>query len=62
LPEDAWWIEYYGPLEKRIKERRAKYIDQPEALSVLNKEQREIDMYKKIYEWYGSEFFVMQKS
>jgi ubiquinone/menaquinone biosynthesis C-methylase UbiE len=62
LPEDAWWIEYYNPLEERINNLREKYIDDPEALAVLDNEQREIDMYKKYYQWYGSVFFVMQKS
>lgn len=61
LPEDAWWILYYGPLEKRIKKLRAKYVDDPKALTILDKEQREIDMYKNSHKWYGSAFFVMQK-
>ena len=61
LPEDAWWIEYYGPLEERIQVLREKYPDNPQALRELDKEQKEIDMYKKYYEWYGSVFFVMQK-
>jgi len=61
LPEDAWWIEYYGPLETRILELRKKYFNQPDALAVLDKEQQEIDMYKKYDKWYGSVFFVMQK-
>ncbi len=47
LPEDAWRIEYYGPLEKRIKELRTKHIDDPKVLSMLDKEQREVDMYKR---------------
>jgi len=61
LPEDVWWIEYYGPLENRILELRKKYVNQPDALAVLDKEQQEIDMYKKYDKWYGSVFFVMQK-
>ena len=61
LPEDAWWIEYYGPLEERIKGLRAKYIDDPKALLALGKEQGEIEMHKKHYKWYGSAFFAMQK-
>ncbi len=62
LPEDAWWVEYYSPLEERINNLRVKYIDDLEALAVLDNEQREIEMYKKYYQWYGSVFFVMQKS
>jgi len=61
LPADAWWTEYYRPLEKRIEKLRVKYTDDPEALEMLDKEQHEIDMYKKYYQWYGSAFFVMQK-
>ncbi len=61
LPEDAWWIEYYGPLEKRIRGLRMKYIDDSKALGMLEKEQREIDMFKKYRKWYGSAFFIMQK-
>ena len=40
---------------------RSKYSDDAEALAVLDEEQREIDMYRKYQQWYGSVFFVMQK-
>lgn len=61
LPEDAWWVEYYGPLEQRIQELRTEYIDDMESLKLLDKEQDEIDMFKKYRESYGSVFFIMQK-
>ena len=61
LPEDAWWIEYYGPLEKRIQQLRRKYKDDEKILAVLDNEQKEIAMYKKYSRWYGSVFFIMQK-
>jgi len=61
LPEDAWWVGYYGPVEKRLQGLRNKYSDNPEALAVLDAEQTEIDMYRKYSEWYGSVFFLMQK-
>ena len=61
LPEDAWWTEYYGPLEKRIQELRMKYIHDQEALKALDKKQIEIDMFKKNPKSYGSVFIVMQK-
>jgi ubiquinone/menaquinone biosynthesis C-methylase UbiE len=61
LPEDAWWNEYYGPLEDRIKELRKKYSDDPAAIKQLDREQLEIDMFKKYQRWYGSAFFLMQK-
>ena len=36
LPEDAWWEEYYGPLEERIKRLRKKYRNDPNALKVID--------------------------
>jgi len=61
LPEDAWWDEYYGPLEQRIALLRGKYADDPDALATLEQEQQEIDMYRRYSAWYGSAFFVMQR-
>jgi ubiquinone/menaquinone biosynthesis C-methylase UbiE len=61
LPEDAWWVGYYIHVEKRLQGLRKKYNDDPEALAVIDEEQREIDMYRNYSEWYGSVFFVMQK-
>lgn len=61
LPEEAWWIEYYRPLEKRINELRSRYCDNPKALMALDEEQHEIDMFKENPESYGSVFFVIQK-
>jgi len=61
LPEDAWWTLYFGPLEQRIREFRAKYSDDPRALQILDKEQGEVEMYKKYAPWYGSAYFIMQK-
>ena len=62
LPEDAWWTEYYRPLETRIKELYMKYKNNPEALKILKKYQKEIDMVKRNPKEHGSAFFLMQKS
>jgi SAM-dependent methyltransferase len=62
LPEDAWWDGYYGPLEKRLEALRKKYGDNPEALAALDEEVKEIEMYRRYSEWYGSVFFVVQKA
>ena len=62
LPADTWWTEYYEPLECRIQELRPKYTNNPEALLVLDREQQEIDMFKKYCsKWYRSAFFIMKK-
>jgi ubiquinone/menaquinone biosynthesis C-methylase UbiE len=39
LPEDAWWIEYYRPLENRIKALRKKYKDNLGVLRMLKEVQ-----------------------
>jgi ubiquinone/menaquinone biosynthesis C-methylase UbiE len=59
LSRDIWWTEYYGPWEKRIHEMR-KSIDEPKALLELDKEQREIELFKSNPRRYSSVFFVMQ--
>ncbi|MBN1280210.1 MAG: class I SAM-dependent methyltransferase [Candidatus Thermoplasmatota archaeon] len=61
LPDDAWWEFYYTPLEKRVKQLRTKYAENPEALEMLRLEQEEIDLFRKYHSWYGSVFYVMQK-
>ncbi len=61
VTEETWWRDYYEPLEKRIQELRIKYSDNPEALAVLDKEQREVGIFKKNPKMYGSVFFVMRK-
>lgn len=62
LPEDAWWEEYYTPLEESIQGLRKKYENDPKALAALDEEQREVDLYRKYSRWYGSVFYLMQKS
>jgi len=61
LPPDAWW-EYYTPLEQRIAELAPRWKDIPAASGALLLERTEIDTYRQFGEWYGYEFFVMQKT
>jgi len=60
LREDVWWIEYYGPLEKRVQELSAKYAEDPEILRVLDRKRNEIAMVKRNPRDYCSVFFVMR--
>ncbi|MFX0137479.1 MAG: class I SAM-dependent methyltransferase [Candidatus Hodarchaeota archaeon] len=61
LPDDAWWEEYYGPLEIRIKKLYNKYENDPEALKILNKQQKEINMVKAEPKNFRSAFYIVQK-
>jgi ubiquinone/menaquinone biosynthesis C-methylase UbiE len=59
LREDVWWVEYYGPLEKRVEELSAKYAADPEVLRVLDRKRDEVEMVKRNPRAYCSVFFVM---
>ena len=61
LPDDAWWIDYYKPLEKRIKDVRTKYEDDPKVIEVVKKYQNEINAYKKNPNAFRSIFYIIQK-
>ena len=61
LPEEAWWEEYYSPLEIRIKELYKKYSNDPKALEVLNTHQNEVEMVKASPKSFQSVFCIMQK-
>lgn len=62
LPEDAWWTEYYEPLETQIKELNDKYKNNPEARKRIEKGQNEIEMAKNARaKKHGSVFYLMQK-
>ncbi|TFG30154.1 MAG: class I SAM-dependent methyltransferase [Promethearchaeota archaeon] len=61
LPEDAWWEEYYSPLEKRIKELRVKYNDNSTFLEGIKSFQDEISAYKKTPQRFRSIFYILKK-
>jgi ubiquinone/menaquinone biosynthesis C-methylase UbiE len=61
LPEDAWWDFYYNPLEKRLEKLKLKYKNNSEALEIIKEQEKEINLYRKYNQWYGSVFYVMQK-
>lgn len=61
VSSDAWRLEYYGPLERLIQDVRAEHTDDPKALDLLDKDQREVEVFKTNPKMYGAVFFVMQK-
>lgn len=60
LPEKAWW-NYYLPLDARIDQLCSIYSGNSATLAVLENERCEIEMYRNYSNWYGYEFFVLQK-
>jgi SAM-dependent methyltransferase len=61
LPESAWLDNYYMPIEKELPRLNKKYRGNEIALGVFEGFRNEIDFYRKYSEFYGYEFFVMQK-
>jgi ubiquinone/menaquinone biosynthesis C-methylase UbiE len=62
LSEDAWWTEYFAPLEKLIAKSQASYTDDPHTLEELNQARRELEMFKSNPERNISVCFVIQKN
>ena len=61
LPSDAWWIEFYQPLEEKISALLHKYATSSDALQLLRQLQSEIIMVKKNPRNFRSAFYIMKK-
>jgi hypothetical protein len=48
-------------MEKRIKELKKKYYDNKIALHVFEACEKEIKVYNTYSDYFGNEFFIMQK-
>jgi len=57
LPDDAWWRDYFMPLELQIE----KFSNFPKKLKKLKSFIKEINSYKKNPENYRSIFYLIQK-
>ena len=61
LPDQAWWDDFYGPMERRIEELRSEYADDPEALIVLDQLAQEPEMHRRHSDYYAYAFFVVRR-
>ncbi|MGD2066713.1 MAG: class I SAM-dependent methyltransferase [Candidatus Bathyarchaeota archaeon] len=60
LPDDAWWVHYFEPLERLIKEQHMKDKTN-ENLSIIARYQTEVNMYKMNPKENISAFYMFQK-
>lgn len=60
LPEEAWWEDFYAPMEQRIAELRASYAADAEALAVLDQLAQEPELHRRHADAYAYEFFVVR--
>ena len=61
MPDEAWWDDFYTPMESRIEELRRKYAGDAEALGVLNQIAEEPAMHRRYSDYYAYEFFVTRR-
>ncbi len=58
LPDEAWWTDFYTPMEERIRALRPKYEGDAEAAQTLASMEGEIDMHRRHSACYAYEFFI----
>ncbi len=61
LPDEAWWDDFYTPMEARIAELRGTYVDDIEALAILDQLAEEPEIHRRYSDFYAYEFFVAQR-
>jgi ubiquinone/menaquinone biosynthesis C-methylase UbiE len=61
LPADAWWTEFYEPIEEKMDTLLQKYTNNLDALKLLNQYQTEMDMVKKNPSNFSCAFYIMKK-
>lgn len=61
LPDEAWWDEFYTPMEQALARLRLRYAADPEALAVLSQIAREPELHRLYSHTYAYEFFVARR-
>jgi len=61
LPDEAWWDDFYTPMEHRIETLRDRYANDAEALDALDQLSREPEMHRLHSDCYAYEFFVVRR-
>jgi hypothetical protein len=61
LPDEAWWEDFYGPMELHIAELRVKYTGYAEAAAILDQLAAEPEMHRRHSDVYAYEFFVARR-
>lgn len=61
LPKEAWWDDFYSPMERQIEKLRVKYASDAEALAALDEVAKEPAMHRRSGHHYGYTFFVARR-
>lgn len=61
LPDEAWWEDFYSPMEARIDALRVEYANDMEALDILDRLAEEPEMHRRHSDFYAYELFVVRR-
>jgi len=61
LPDEAWWNDFYTPMESRIVALRSTYADDYETLAILDQLAEEPEMHRRYSDFYAYTFFVTRR-
>ena len=61
LPDEAWWDDFYTPMQQRIESLRGRYASDGEALAALDQLAQEPAMHRRHSAYYAYEFFVVRR-
>jgi cyclopropane fatty-acyl-phospholipid synthase-like methyltransferase len=61
LPDEAWWDDFYTPMEARIEALRPRYVEDAEATATLDRIAEEPAMHRRYSDYYAYEFFVARR-
>jgi SAM-dependent methyltransferase len=62
LPDEAWWDDFYTPMQRRIAALRGRYATDAEALVTLDQLAREPELHRRHADYYAYEFFVARQT
>jgi SAM-dependent methyltransferase len=61
LPDEAWWEDFYTPMQTRVRELREKYDHDAEAQGILDCIHRETELHAAHGDCYAYELFVARR-
>lgn len=61
LPDEAWWENFYTPMEIQIAELRGKYNNDVRVMDILDQLAEEPAMHRRYSDFYAYEFFVARR-
>jgi len=61
LPDEAWWDEFYTPMQRRLEALRGRYANDGDALAVLDQIAAEPEMHSRYSDYYAYEFLVAHR-